>query len=108
VLAGVEQLSALYVEARGSSAAGERKGARDGAAILWRRCAGAFEGRRRGLGVDAEKRIAASQYTREGAIRCGIDCGYRPEWDYPDVSCGLSLEGDLEAAKVGWHSAMKN
>jgi hypothetical protein len=44
------------------------------------------------------KRIAASQYTREGdPLR--IDCGYRPN-GIIRMFHAVSLEGDLEAAKV--------
>jgi len=92
VLAGVDQLSAMYVEARKQPR--ERK--RTGRAAIVAEMRGAFE--RAGVWEMMRKRIAASQYTREGdPLR--IDCGYRPN-GIIRMFHAVSLEGDLEAAKV--------
>ena len=92
VAAGVEQLSAMYVEARKERQ--ERK--RTGRAAIVAEMRGAFE--RAGVWDLMRKRIAASQYTREGdPLR--IDCGYRPN-GVVRMFQAVSLEGDLEAAKV--------
>jgi len=73
----------------------------DGAADLWRRCAGHFE-RAPGFWELMRKRIAASQYNRaRGDSACGLIAGVSAEWDYiRNVSMRCRWEGDLEAAKV--------
>jgi hypothetical protein len=92
VVDGVEQLSAMYVEARKQPR--ERK--RSGRAALLMEMRSAFE--RAGVWDLMRKRINASLYTRDGdPLR--IDCGYRPN-GVVRMFHAVSLEGDLEAAKV--------
>lgn len=92
VVAGVEQLSAMYVEARKQPR--ERK--RSGRAAIVAEMRATFE--RAGVWELMRKRIAASLYTREGdPLR--IDCGYKPN-GVIRMFQAVSLEGDLEAAKV--------
>ena len=92
VVAELEQLSGLYVETRKQGRERQRTG-RQAIALSMRR---SFE--TAGVWGLMRKRIAASMYTRPGdPLR--IDCGYRPN-GVIRMFQAISLEGDLEAAKV--------
>ncbi|MBS1813591.1 MAG: DUF3037 domain-containing protein [Acidobacteria bacterium] len=106
VAAEMEQLMAMYVESRRERVARKRTGR----AALQAEMRGAFE--HAGVWELMRKRIAAAEYTRVGDP-LKIDCGYRP--DFYSQAAGaysqaagavvrmfhaVSLEGDLEAAKV--------
>ena len=67
------------------------------------RCGASFE--RAGVWELMRKRIAASAYTRPGDP-LKIDCGYRPN-GIIRMFQAVSLEGDLEAAKVLSYSAAR-
>jgi hypothetical protein len=94
----MEQLMRLYVEPVREKVSRKKSG-RAGIVAAMR---GEFE--RAGVWELMRKRIAAAQYTRAGDP-LKLDCGYRP--GYESGSGGtvrmfqaVSLEGDLEAAKV--------
>ncbi len=90
--AEIEQLSRLYVETRKQREA-RRASGRQGIATQMRR---QFEAA--GVWAVMRKRIQAAMYTRPGdPLR--IDCGYRPN-GVIRMFQAVSLEGDLEAAKV--------
>jgi hypothetical protein len=90
--AEIEQLSRLYVETRKLREA-RRQGGRQAIATSMRR---QFEAA--GVWNLMRKRIQASLYTQPGdPLR--IDCGYRPN-GVIRMFQAVSLEGDLEAAKV--------
>ncbi|MGC9291816.1 MAG: DUF3037 domain-containing protein [Acidobacteriaceae bacterium] len=92
VVAELERLSSLYVETRRAGRERRRTG-RQGIVLSMRR---GFEAA--GVWGLMRKRIAASLYTRPGdPLR--IDCGYRPN-GVVRMFQAVSLEGDLEAAKV--------
>jgi hypothetical protein len=92
VVAELEQLSSLYVETRRAGRERRRTG-RQGIVLSMRR---SFEAA--GVWGLMRKRIAASLYTRPGdPLR--IDCGYRPN-GVVRMFHAVSLEGDLEVAKV--------
>lgn len=92
VVAELEQLSGLYVETRKQGRERRRTG-RQAIVLSMRR---SFE--TAGVWNLMRKRIAASMYTRPGdPLR--IDCGYRPN-GVIRMFQAISLEGDLEAAKV--------
>jgi hypothetical protein len=92
VVAELEQLSSLYVETRRAGRERRRTG-RQGIVLSMRR---SFEAA--GVWGLMRKRIAASLYTRPGdPLR--IDCGYRPN-GVVRMFQAVSLEGDLEVAKV--------
>lgn len=99
VAAEMEQLMAMYVESRRERVARKRTGR----AALQAEMRGAFE--HAGVWELMRKRIGAAEYTRAGDP-LKIDCGYRP--DFYSQAAGavvrmfqaVSLEGDLEAAKV--------
>lgn len=88
----MEQLSRMYVETRRERGA-RRASGRQAIVNQMRR---QFEAA--GVWGLMRKRIAAAEYTRAGdPLR--IDCGYRPN-GLIRLFQGVSLEGDLEAAKV--------
>lgn len=90
--AELEQLSRIYVETRKERAARRTKG-RQAIVLSMRR---QFEAA--GVWNLMRKRIAAAAYTQTGdPLR--IDCGYRPN-GMIRMFHAVSLEGDLEAAKV--------
>jgi len=90
--AEMEQLSRLYVEKRKQREARRQSGRAAIAASMRRQ----FEAA--GVWNLMRKRIAASMYTQPGdPLR--IDCGYRPN-GVIRMFHAVSLEGDLEAAKV--------
>ena len=90
--AEMEQLSRLYVETRRQRET-RRQSGRTAIALAMRK---QFEAA--GVWALMRKRIAASQYTQPGdPLR--IDCGYRPN-GVVRMFHAVSLEGDLEAAKV--------
>ncbi len=90
--AEMEQLSRMYVETRKLREA-RRQSGRAAIATLMRK---QFEAA--GVWNVMRKRIAASMYTQPGdPLR--IDCGYRPN-GVIRMFHAVSLEGDLEAAKV--------
>ena len=90
--AEMEQLSRMYVETRKLREARQRSG-RAAIALQMRK---QFEAA--GVWNAMRKRIAASMYTQPGdPLR--IDCGYRPN-GVIRMFHAVSLEGDLEAAKV--------
>ncbi len=92
VVAEMEALSHLYVETRKQGRERRRTG-RQAIALSMRQ---SFE--TAGVWGLMRKRIAASMYTRPGdPLR--IDCGYRPN-GVIRMFQAISLEGDLEAAKV--------
>lgn len=99
VSAEMEQLMTMYVESRRERMARKRTGR----AALQAEMRGAFE--HAGVWELMRKRIAASAYTRAGDP-LKIDCGYRPDSSFQATSTvvrmfhAVSLEGDLEAAKV--------
>jgi len=97
VPAEMEQLMRLYVEPMRERVV-RRKSGRAGIAAQMR---STFE--RAGVWELMRKRIAASQYTRPGDP-LKIDCGYRPN-GVIRMFQAVSLEGDLEAAKVLAYSA---
>ena len=97
--AELEQLMRLYVEPLRERVA-RRKGGRAGIADAMRK-----EFERAGAWPLMRKRIAASQYTRPGDP-LKLDCGYRPN-GVIRMFQAVSLEGDLEAAKVLAFSADK-
>jgi hypothetical protein len=97
VPAEMEQLMRLYVEPMREKVV-RRKSGRAGIAAQMRNT---FE--RAGVWDLMRKRIAASQYTRPGDP-LKIDCGYRPN-GVIRMFQAVSLEGDLEAAKVLAYSA---
>lgn len=92
VPAEMEQLMRLYVEPMRERVV-RRKSGRAGIAAQMR---STFE--RAGVWDLMRKRIPASQYTRPGDP-LKIDCGYRPN-GVIRMFQAVSLEGDLEAAKV--------
>ncbi len=97
--AEMEQLMRLYVEPMREKMT-RRKSGRAGIVAAMR---GEFE--RAGVWELMRKRIAASQYTRPGdPLR--LDCGYKPN-GVIRIFQAVSLEGDLEAAKVLSYSAAK-
>lgn len=92
VISQMEELSRMYVETRKQSRERRRTG-RQAIATSMRK---SFE--TAGVWTLMRKRIAASMYTRPGdPLR--IDCGYRPN-GVIRMFQAISLEGDLEAAKV--------
>ena len=91
------QLMRLYVEPMREKTV-RRKSGRAGIVASMR---GEFE--RAGVWELMRKRIAASLYTRPGDP-LKLDCGYRPN-GVIRVFQAVSLEGDLEAAKVLSYSA---
>lgn len=98
VVAEMEQLMRLYVEPMRERVV-RRKSGRAGIAAQMR---STFE--RAGVWELMRKRIPASQYTRPGDP-LKLDCGYRPSYDFGTggvirIFQAVSLEGDLEAAKV--------
>ena len=97
VPAEMEQLMRLYVEPMREKTV-RRKSGRAGIVASMR---GEFE--RAGVWELMRKRIAASLYTRPGDP-LKLDCGYRPN-GVIRVFQAVSLEGDLEAAKVLSYSA---
>ncbi|WP_263417363.1 DUF3037 domain-containing protein [Terriglobus albidus] len=92
VPAELEQLMQLYVESRKLPTARRRTGRAAIAAAM------RSEFERAGVWELMRKRIAASSYTRPGDP-LKIDCGYRPN-GIVRMFHAVSLEGDLEAAKV--------
>jgi hypothetical protein len=92
VPAELEQLMQLYVESRKLPAARRRTGRAAIAAAM------RSEFERAGVWDLMRKRIAASAYTRTGDP-LKLDCGYRPN-GIIRIFHAVSLEGDLEAAKV--------
>lgn len=89
---GLEQLMSLYVE----SAKAERTAKRGARATIQAEMRSHFE--QAGVWPLMRKQIAASDYTRPGdPLR--IDCGYRPN-GLVRLFHAVSLDGDLEAAKV--------
>ena len=97
VPAEMEQLMRLYVEPTRERVV-RRKSGRAGIAAQMR---STFE--RAGVWELMRKRIAVSEYTRPGDP-LKIDCGYRPN-GVIRMFQAVSLEGDLEAAKVLAYSA---
>ena len=97
VPAEMDQLMRLYVEPMREKVV-RRKTGRAGIAAQMR---STFE--RAGVWDLMRKRIAASQYTRPGDP-LKLDCGYRPN-GVIRMFQAVSLEGDLEAAKVLAYSA---
>ncbi len=92
VVAEMEALSHLYVETRKQG----RERRRTGRQAIAQSMRQSFEAA--GVWGLMRKRIAASLYTRPGdPLR--IDCGYRPN-GVIRMFQAISLEGDLEAAKV--------
>lgn len=92
VAAEIDQLSGLYVDTRQRRETRRRSG-RQAIATRMRR---QFEAA--GVWTVMRKRIAAAMYTRPGdPLR--IDCGYRPN-GVIRMFHAVSLDGDLEAAKV--------
>jgi hypothetical protein len=92
VASELEQLSGLYIEAR--KVGRVRRGT--GRQAIVQSMRRSFEAA--GVWDLMRKRIAASQYTRPGdPLR--IDCGYRPN-GVVRMFHAVSLEGDVEAAKV--------
>ncbi len=90
--AEMEQLSRMYMETRKQREARRQSGRAAIAAAMRRQ----FEAA--GVWGLMRKRIAASMYTQPGdPLR--IDCGYRPN-GVVRMFQAVSLEGDLEAAKV--------
>ncbi len=90
--AEMEQLSRLYVETRKQREARRQSGRAAIAAAMRKQ----FEAA--GVWGLMRKRIAAAQYTQAGdPLR--VDCGYRPN-GVIRMFHAVSLEGDLEAAKV--------
>jgi hypothetical protein len=103
--AELEQLMRLYVEPLRERVA-RRKSGRAGITDAMRK-----EFERAGAWPLMRKRIAASQYTRPGDP-LKLDCGYRPGYEFSlggviRMFQAVSLEGDLEAAKVLAFSANK-
>lgn len=92
VPAEMDQLMRMYVEPLREKVS-RRKSGRAAIAAAMR---GEFE--RAGVWELMRKRIAASAYTRAGDP-LKIDCGYRPNGTVRMFQA-VSLEGDLEAAKV--------
>lgn len=92
VPAEMEQLMRLYVEPLRAKVV-RRKSGRAGIVAAMR---GEFE--RAGVWNLMRKRIPASQYTRPGDP-LKVDCGYRPN-GVIRMFQAVSLDGDLEAAKV--------
>lgn len=91
-VAGLEQLARLYVE----NPKRERSSKRSGRSAIQTAMRTHFE--RAGVWTLMRKQIAASNYTRPGdPLR--IDCGYRPN-GVVRLFQAVSLEGDLESAKV--------
>jgi hypothetical protein len=90
--AEMEQLMQLYVEPVKEKVVRRRSG-RAGIVGAMRN-----EFERAGVWALMRKRIAASQYTRPGDP-LKLDCGYRPN-GVIKMFQAVSLEGDLEAAKV--------
>ena len=99
VPAEMEQLMRLYVEPLREKIS-RRKSGRASIAASMR---GEFE--RAGVWELMRKRIAASAYTRPGDP-LKIDCGYRPN-GVIRMFQAVSLDGDLEAAKVLSYSAAR-
>lgn len=97
--AELEQLMRLYVEPQRERVVRRRSG-RAGIVDTMRK-----EFERAGAWPLMRKRIAASQYTRAGDP-LKLDCGYRPN-GVIRMFQAVSLEGDLEAAKVLAFSADK-
>jgi hypothetical protein len=95
--AEMDQLMRLYVEPLRAAVTRKRTG-RAGIAFTMRR-----EFERAGVWALMRKRIAASQYTRPGDP-LKVDCGYRPN-GVIRMFQAVSLDGDLEAAKVLAYSA---
>ena len=92
IAAEMEQLSRMYVETRKLREARRQSGR----AAIATRMRKQFEAA--GVWNVMRKRIAASMYTQPGdPLR--IDCGYRPN-GVIRMFHAVSLEGDLEAAKV--------
>ena len=90
--AGIDELMQLYVEPRRRPSAARRGGRQ----AIHGRMRAQFE--RAGVWDLMRKRIAAAGYTRPGdPLR--IDCGYRPN-GVVRMFHAVSLEGDLETAKV--------
>lgn len=105
VAAEMEQLMRLYVEPVRERAV-RRKSGRAGVVASMR---GEFE--RAGVWELMRKRISASMYTRPGDP-LKIDCGYRPglvssPGGLIRMFQAVSLDGDLEAAKVLSYSAAR-
>ena len=103
VPAEMDQLMRLYVEPMREKVV-RRKTGRAGIAAQMR---STFE--RAGVWELMRKRIAASQYTRPGDP-LKLDCGYRQSYEFSPggvirIFQAVSLEGDLEAAKVLAYSA---
>ena len=103
VPAEMDQLMRLYVEPMREKVV-RRKTGRAGIAAQMR---STFE--RAGVWELMRKRIAASQYTRPGDP-LKLDCGYHPSYEFSSggvirIFQAVSLEGDLEAAKVLAYSA---
>lgn len=94
--AEMDLLMGMYVEARRERAAARK---RTGRSALLHEMRGAFE--QAGVWDLMRKRIAAAEYTRAGDP-LKIDCGYRADGTAGTVRMfqAVSLEGDLEAAKV--------
>ncbi len=92
VVAEMEALSHLYVETRKQG----RERRRTGRQAIAQSMRQSFEAA--GVWGLMRKRIAASMYTRPGDP-LHIDCGYRPN-GVIRLFQAISLEGDLEAAKV--------
>jgi hypothetical protein len=91
-VAGLEQLARLYVE----NPKRERTSKRSGRSAIQAAMRTHFE--RAGVWTLMRKQIAVSNYTRPGdPLR--IDCGYRPN-GVVRLFQAVSLEGDLESAKV--------
>ncbi len=99
VAAEMDQLMRMYVEPVRERVE-RRKSGRAGIVATMRR-----EFERTGVWSVMRKRIAASQYTRAGDP-LKLDCGYRPN-GVIRMFQAISLEGDLEAAKVLAFSADK-
>ncbi len=97
--AELEQLMRMYVEPLRERVV-RRKSGRAGIADSMRK-----EFERAGAWPLMRKRIAASQYTRPGDP-LKLDCGYRPN-GFIRMFQAVSLDGDLEAAKVLAFSADK-
>lgn len=95
VLAEMEQLLRLYVEPLREKVSKKRSGRVAIAASM------RSEFERAGVWGLMRKRIAASEYTRPGDP-LKLDCGYRANFASASVKMfqAVSLEGDLEAAKV--------
>jgi hypothetical protein len=92
LLAGVDQLMSLYIEPRKRETVSRKSGRQ----AIYASMRDHFE--RVGVWDLMRKRIAASAYTRAGdPLR--IDCGYRPN-GVVRMFHAVSLEGDMEAAKV--------